>query len=181
MRRIYTIGYGKRNISEFLSLLKKYAVEVIVDVRSFPYSKQNPDFSKERLKELLNKENIKFLYLGDLLGGRPKDADCYIDGKVNYQKCEEKDFFKKGIARLIAGINKGYRICLMCSEIKPEDCHRSKLIGQYLEKMNIEVLHIDEGGNIKTQSEVWEKIVGRQKTLFGDFVTSKKRYPRNYK
>ena len=117
------------------------------------------------------------MFLGDVLGGRPKDPSCYVDGKVDYARCCEADWYKHGISRLKTAWDKQLRVALMCSEGKPEECHRSKLIGQTLAKMGIETVHIDEKGVAKTQTEVISKLVGNEQPgLFDMTFTSRKRY-----
>jgi uncharacterized protein (DUF488 family) len=62
----------------------------------------------------------------------------------------------------------------MCSEQKPQECHRSKLIGNTLRKLGIEVAHIDESGELKTQEEVDNILSGGQLSLFDDPALNKK-------
>ncbi len=54
----------------------------------------------------------------------------YTDGKVDYSKCRTKEFFRRGIERIRNAYNQGLRVCLLCSEGKPWQCHRSKLVGK---------------------------------------------------
>ena len=87
----------------------------------------------------LKQHGIGYLYLGDALGGQPKDPDCYADGKVLYDRVKEKTFFKEGIARLRRAFEQGRRVAIMCSEGKPELCHRSVLIGAALTELGVPV------------------------------------------
>jgi uncharacterized protein (DUF488 family) len=157
---IYTIGYYKRSIEEFINLLKKEHIQYLVDIRSRPYSKFNSNFSKDELENLLRQQGIKYMFMGDLLGEQPNDSTCYKDGRVEYAKVREKDFFKEGISRIRTAWDKQLCIALMCLEPKPEECHRSKLIGSILMEQHIAVVHIDELGNRKTQNEVIQRIIG---------------------
>src|ERR1700752_993725 len=132
-RSLYTIGHGNRKPEDFLSLLKNYSIEYLIDVRSQPYSKFNPQFNQHDLKFFLQHHNIKYVFIGDSIGGRPKDTSCYDnEGKVDYEKVKIKDFFLQGIDRLKTAYNKGVNVVLMCSESKPCECHKSKLIGRVL-------------------------------------------------
>lgn len=152
---VYTIGYGNRSIEDFIKLLQKYGIKYVVDLRSQPYSRYKPEFSKAPLEHYLTKQQIRYVYMGDTLGGRPEDASCYTeDEKVNYKILVQKDFYQRGINRLRSAWEKQFPIVLMCSELKPEECHRGKLIGKTLLEQRIDVLHIDESGNTKTQDEV---------------------------
>ena len=76
---LYTIGHGARKEEEFLALLQQYDISFLVDVRSSPYSKFNPHFNQINLEHLLEEHNIKYVFMGDSLGGRPNDDNCYND------------------------------------------------------------------------------------------------------
>ncbi|MGH2506293.1 MAG: DUF488 family protein [Ktedonobacteraceae bacterium] len=165
---IYTIGYGNRSIDECMRLLHYYVIEFLVDIRSQPYSRFHPDYSKAALESRLKREGLRYIFFGDTLGGRPADATCYINGKVDYAILREKLFYQQGITRLASARDKHARIVLLCSEQKPEECHRSKLIGNSLHAKGIEVAHIDESGQLKSQAEVDRVLTGGQLSLFDD-------------
>ena len=155
MQTIYTIGHGNRPITEFIQLLKQYEIQYLVDVRSAPYSRYHTAYSKGELHATLQDAKIGYLFLGQQLGGRPEADDCYLeDGRVDYDVLAQKDFYQEGIARLQKASEGDYRIAMMCSEKKPHECHRSKLIGRTLSDLQIPVQHIDEEGSLKTQAEV---------------------------
>lgn len=174
---IYTIGYGNRSIEDFVKLLQDYDIRFLVDVRSQPYSRFNPDFSKDALEKRLKQHSIRYIFMGDTLGGRPKDSSCYVDNRVDYSRVREKLFFQKGISYLHTAWGKQLRIALMCSEAKPQECHRTKLIGNILTEQNIDVAHIDEAGATKTQLQINQLLTDGQPTLFPEeslVTTSKK-------
>tara|TARA_Y100001934_G_C12279231_1_gene739012 strand:+ start:797 stop:1396 length:600 start_codon:yes stop_codon:yes gene_type:complete len=173
---IYTIGYGKRELDEVVSLLKSQGINWLIDVRSSPYSKFKPDFSRRPLEAALERCGIRYVFMGNLLGGRPEDEDCYVDGKVDYDQVRKIAPFKHGIERLLKAWKESYHVCLMCSEGRPEDCHRSKLIGEVLESERIPVRHIDAEGNLLSHQDVLQIINGPQASLFPISFTSRKRY-----
>lgn len=152
---LYTVGHGNRKSEDFLAILKKFKIDYLIDVRSMPYSKFNPQFNQNELKSFLELHKITYVFMGDTIGGRPKDKSCYDDeGKVDYDVLKSKDFFKQGLDRLITAYEKDINLVLMCSESKPCECHRSKLIGKVLDIDNIKLMHIDEKGNLKDQKNV---------------------------
>jgi uncharacterized protein (DUF488 family) len=174
---VYTIGYGARDLAEFLDLLQAHRIEYLLDVRSTPYSRFKPEFSKDALAQAVREQGIHYLYLGRQLGGQPEVPSCYVDGKVDYSAVRQLPAFREGMDRLERAYRQGRRVALMCSEGKPELCHRSKLIGQVLREQGMDVLHIDENGALLTQDEVIEKLTGGQLNLFGEpGFTSRKRY-----
>lgn len=177
--RILTIGYGSRKLSEFLDALRLYECEFLVDVRSSPYSRFQPEFSREALIGHLKPHRIRYVFMGDTLGGRPSDTTCYTDGRVDYSKCRTKDFFRQGIDRLHVASSKRLNLILLCSERKPQDCHRSKLIGATLLDQGIETAHIDEDGRLKSQEQVIAELAKAQAEMFAEIVSpllSRKRY-----
>lgn len=149
---LYTIGHGNRKAEELLDLLKRHEIDYLVDVRSMPFSKFNPQFNKPVLTDFLKANQIRYVYLGDLLGGKPKKKECYQEnGLPNYEKIKEQDFFLKGIERLKNAYEKNLRLAFMCSETNPSECHRSRLITPVLLKEGVMIKHIDEEGNLLDQ------------------------------
>lgn len=177
---IYSIGHGNKKIEDFLNELNSFKISYLIDVRTSPYSKYNPQFNREMLKSDLEKSKITYAYLGDTLGGLPSDRSCYVDGKVDYDLIKEKDFFKEGLTRLIVANEKNLNVAIMCSESKPEECHRSKLIGQELLKRNISLLHIVAPEKTKEQITVMNELTKGKGVidLFGNETsfTSRKKY-----
>lgn len=97
---IYTIGYGARTVDQLLAVLKTQQIAFVIDVRSAPYSRFKPEFNKNALQREIQTHEIRYTYMGDTLGGRPNDPTCYTDGKVDYDKIKQKDFYQHGIGRL---------------------------------------------------------------------------------
>ncbi len=155
---IYTIGYGARDIKSFTELLLAHRIAFLIDVRSEPYSRYKPEFSKSTLQASLSQAGIRYVFMGDQLGGRPRDEACYVDGKVDYEVILEMPFYQAGIERLERAFEQQHRVALMCSEGKPEQCHRSRLIGETLDQSDIDVMHIDENGELKSQDEVLSRL-----------------------
>lgn len=176
---VYTIGYGARSIEDFIRVLQANGITYLIDVRSRPYSRYKPEFSKEALDGRLQTHQIRYVFMGDTLGGQPDDPDCYTDGKVDYEKCRQKSFFLEGLGRLRRAWEQKLPVAIMCSEGKPENCHRSKLIAPALVEQGISVMHIDENDQLISQEDVMLRVIGGQPSLFGDDfhkLTSRKRY-----
>ena len=166
---IYTIGHGNRTLEEFISLLQRYDIAFVIDVRSQPHSRYTPHFSRDALAISLQQQQIRYIFMGDALGGRPEDEQCYVNGKPEYAIIKTKPFFLQGIERLRTAWEKQLRVALLCSEAKPQQCHRSKLIGNtLLVEQGITVAHIDERGLCKEQSEINTLLTGGQQLLFAD-------------
>jgi uncharacterized protein (DUF488 family) len=178
---IYSIGHGNKNIEEFVAELKAFGIQYLLDIRSKPFSKWSSQYNQNELKFDLEKNNIKYVFLGNTLGGLPDDRSCYnSDGKVVYELIKDKEFFKKSLQRLITANEKNINVAIMCSESKPEECHRSKLIGEELLKKNISIKHIISKEVIKTQEAVINELTKGKNTIdiFGESLdfTSRKSY-----
>jgi uncharacterized protein (DUF488 family) len=174
---LHTIGYGSRTVDQLVAALTANRIEYVLDVRTSPYSKFKPEFSREPLEAALKAGGIRYVFMGDTLGGQPRDPDCYTDGKVDYDKVRQQEFFKSGLERLLKAHEQHVRAALMCSEGRPEQCHRSKMIGEALAAAGIPVRHIDEDGQVLTQTKVMDRLTGGQFDLFGGpTLTSRKRY-----
>ena len=175
---IYTIGYGSRTIEQFIGVLQQHEIAYLIDVRSTPFSRYKPEFSKETLAAELQRYRIRYVFMGDTLGGRPDDESCYDEkGQVDYEKVKNIKSYRRGIERLQTAFDQQQCIALMCSEGKPEECHRSKLIGISLDAQDIPMIHIDENDEQQTQENVIERLTGGQLRLFGeDTFHSRKGY-----
>lgn len=174
---VYTIGYGDRDLDHFIAVLETNAIAYLLDVRSAPYSRFKPEFSKDALSKALAEHGIRYVYVGDTLGGRPDDPACYVDGRVDYDTVRTKEFFRRGIERIETAHRQRLRVVLMCSEGKPEQCHRTKLIGETLNAQGVPVVHIDERDHLITHAEAIQRLTDGQLSLFGqESFASRKRY-----
>lgn len=113
--RLYTIGHSNHAPEVFLDLLARHGIEVLVDVRSQPYSRYAAHFDKPGLTALVTGAGVKYLFLGKELGGRPESAEFYdpADGRVLYDRVAASSLFLGGLARLETGLQK-YRVAIMC-------------------------------------------------------------------
>jgi len=140
--KLYSIGHGNKDVNEFIADLKKFKLQVLVDVRTIPYSSNFPEYNKEALSKKLNENNINYVYFGDKLGGRPEE------GFSNFVKTRE---FKQHIAQLLyLIINKS--AALMCSEFDYTACHR-RFINDELRKMGIEIKNINKHGALVKEEQ----------------------------
>ncbi len=163
---VWTIGHSKHEIAEFLEIASSFKIEVIVDVRTSPFSKMAPQFNKEQLGSALAKSGIDYLHMGASLGGRPTQEDFYdSEGHVFYDMMAETEEFKSGIIRLVKGMAQ-FRIAIMCSEGSPEKCHRTLLVGRVLQQMGHKVVNILPDGTCEEQDDLNAPSV--QQSLFGE-------------
>jgi len=153
-QEIYTIGHSNHPPERFIKLLKEYQIEVLIDVRSRPHSKQVPHFNKDALRSLVTGNGIKYLFLGKELGGLPEESDFYDEkGYVIYSRIADSPSFLGAISRIEAGILK-YRVAIMCGEENPSGCHRRLLIGRFLKGRGTTLKHIRGNGHIQAEEEL---------------------------
>ncbi len=166
---VFTIGHSNHEGAQFLQLLVQHGIDVLADVRSHPYSRYSPQFNRESLQQALTEVNVRYLFLGDQLGGRPADESFYDEnGHVLYWRVAEAPFFREGIERVEFGRQQS-RIALMCSEENPAVCHRCLLVTRVLAERGIDVQHIRGDGSVQSQKEVDEQAgIGRQGMLFAE-------------
>jgi uncharacterized protein (DUF488 family) len=163
-------------LEEVVATLQSESVQYLIDVRSSPTSRFKPEFSAEPLDRALREAGIRYVFMGDSLGGRPADTSCYQDGHVVYQRVQERAFFTEGIQRLLNALGQSLRVCLLCSEGRPTDCHRSKLIGVALDALGVDVVHLDQSGQRVSQADVIKSFESLQGDLFGSQLRSRKSY-----
>ena len=164
---LYTIGHSAHPIQKFISLLKAYQIQILVDVRSAPASRYHPQYNKPTLQKVLLENQIDYIFAGQQLGGRPNDPTCYepevfVDKrnkhpKANFSEMMKRAWFRQGIDDLIGQMNQG-RTVILCSEEDPLRCHRHALIANYLKDVypSIEVQHIRGNGALVSAVELFE-------------------------
>ncbi len=149
---LYSIGYGNRTMGDFLALLEDHGIGTVVDVRSVPFSSFHPEFARDPLRATLQESGVVYAWMGDTLGGR-----CGGAAPSNIA-------FRSSLRRL-ALMGTDRRVAFLCAELRPESCHRVRIVGAALEENGVAVRHIDEHGRLRSQREVVHRLTGGQVTL----------------
>ncbi len=149
---IYTIGHGNRKIDDFIYLLKKYEIELLVDVRTYPYSRFHTQFRQAALESTLDANDINYLFLGAELGGRPKDPALYTNGRVDYAAVKQTALFHSGIEQVEELARQGVRLALMCSEADQNHCHRKHMLTDKFVSDGLQVMHINKSGGVEIET-----------------------------
>jgi uncharacterized protein (DUF488 family) len=142
---VFTIGHSTRPIEDFLELLKAHQIELLVDVRTIPRSRHNPQFNSDALPDSLGSANIAYRHMPELGGLRRPRKDSTntawrnlsFRGYADYMETPE---FENGLAQLIEEAA-ARRSAIMCAEAVPWRCHRS-LIADALVARGLEALEI---------------------------------------
>ena len=158
--RLFTIGHSNHSLEKLFELLEGNGVMTLVDVRTMPASRYNPQFNKGNLEQALPQRDIQYVFAGNYLGGRPSDPACYksrslpAEGadylhEVDYPEVMKRPWFTKGIERLLELADE-QTTAVMCSEEDPAQCHRHHLIAKYVmrEHPEVNVRHIRGDGTV---------------------------------
>jgi len=145
---VYTVGHSTRSIAEFVELLKAGRVELVVDIRSTPRSRTNPQFNLDALPEALSTWQIGHKRIVELGGRRTKSKivppevnGFWINQSFhNYADYAPSDEFRVGFSRLTE-LSSERRCAIMCSEAVWWRCHR-RFVADYLLHDGMDVFHL---------------------------------------
>lgn len=165
---VFTIGHSTRSIEDFIALLRAHGVGRVVDVRTIPRSRHNPQFNRDQLSPALHRARIHYRHMPGLGGLRRARRDstnlrwrnASFRGYADYMQTST---FKENLDRCIA-LAKRERVVLMCAEAVPWRCHRS-LIADALLVRGIEASEI--ASRVRTQPHSltpWARVIGTQVT-----------------
>jgi uncharacterized protein (DUF488 family) len=157
---LLTIGHSNLPAERFMTLVQDAGVTAIADVRSVPFSRRFPWFSSSKLAARLQGADIAYLPFGDALGGRPRDPALYCDGVADYEKIAATTQFRAGLDCLDEAKGR-FRLCLMCAEREPLDCHRCLLIARALAERGLALGHILVDGTIEPHAATEDRLLGR--------------------
>lgn len=160
--RLFTIGHSAMDLSTLLEMLQQFHISLLIDVRSKPQSFRHPHFDRIELERALPAAGIRYLFLGEELGGRPDDSDAYArDGVVDYRTRRKSYAFQSGLERLGQELTHD-DLALMCAEEDPLLCHRFLMICPELVAQGLEPLHIRKGAVLETQQQAEDRLLQAQ-------------------
>ena len=177
---LLTIGHSNLPAERFMSLVKNAGVTAIADVRSVPFSRRFPWFAGEALAARLQGAGVAYLPLGEALGGRPRDPALYRDGVADYEKIAATPQFRAGLDQVVE-MRARLRLCLMCAEREPLDCHRCLLVGRALAERGVALAHILVDGTIEPHAATEERMLGHLSGTVDLFTTGTDRLAEAYR
>ncbi|MCD7728561.1 MAG: DUF488 domain-containing protein [Clostridia bacterium] len=161
-KEVYTIGYRNLAIADFMKVIKDYGIDVIIDVRSVPYSRYYKDYNADTLKNKLKPECIYYRNYKDEFGARQFNSSFYgDDGILDFKLFTASEQFKGGVTKLNNALKLKHTVCLMCSESDALDCHRTIMVGKYLYDNGYKVNNIHISTGTKSYIETQDIINGR--------------------
>ncbi len=159
LRQLLTVGHSNHEFDQLARMLQDHSVKLLADVRSVPQSSRFPQFSQPGFQKLVEAKGIRYLFLGEELGGRPDDREAYCpDGHVNYRMRRKSYAFRAGLERLAKELE-SRSVALLCAEEDPLECHRFLMICPELTKLGIRPLHIRRGSGLETQEGAEDRLL----------------------
>lgn len=155
---LFSIGHSNIPAERFVVMLHSAGVTAVADVRSTPASRFFPWFSAAPLRGLLAQHQIGYLPYGATLGGRPRDPALYRDGSADFEAMARQPGFAAALASLRADATR-HRLCMMCAERDPLDCHRCLLVARALAGQGLSVGHILNDGSIEPQAATERRLL----------------------
>ncbi len=141
---LFTVGHGNHPTGRFIGLITGAGIELIVDVRSVPFSRFAPQFNRQTIEKSLSSAGIRYHYLGDLLGGWRVKKNMEAGAPGNRAA---DGTFMEGLERL-SELASAARTAVMCAEMDPARCHRKHLIARAMVAGGWEVVHILADGTL---------------------------------
>ena len=174
---VFTIGHSTHPAEVFLELLLSHGIEEVMDVRSSPRSRYNPQFNRKALQATLADAGVGYVFMGAELGGRPADPSCYDgESRVQYDRLAGTEAFNAGIRQVIQRAGE-CRIALTCSEKEPLACHRTLLIARVLTARGVAVAHILADGNLEGHAAAMNRLLdGFSLPRDGDLFRSREQH-----
>ena len=151
-RTIYTIGHSTRTIEQLIQILRAHSITLLVDVRTLPRSKHNPQFDGDALRSSLERVGIGYVHLKGLGGLRRPSRDSVNTGWRNegfrgYADHMQTEEFRAALARLME-LGEGQTVTIMCAEGNPFRCHRM-LVADALTARGIRVVHVSSERSVR--------------------------------
>ena len=168
-RELFTIGHSTQSWDEFLGLLQRHQIGAVADVRSSPYSARFPQYNLKLLEAALSAAKIRYVFLGEELGARRGERECYVNGVAHYDRIARTAAFRAGLDRVRIGISR-FRLALMCAEKDPLECHRTILVCRQF-RTDMDIRHILSDGSLETHTDAEDRLLAEEKVPGDDLFT----------
>jgi len=159
---LFSIGHSNIAAKRFIALLRDTGATAIADVRSTPFSRRFPWFSGKTLAATLAQHSMAYLVYGEALGGRPRNAALYRHSVADYEAMAQQPEFQASLDRLCADAAR-LRVCVMCAEREPLDCHRCLLVARALAARGLVIGHILHDGTIEPHQATEQRLLALTK------------------
>jgi uncharacterized protein (DUF488 family) len=166
--RVLTVGHSNHPVERLVALLAQHGVGVLVDVRSQPYSRFAPRFNRENLQPVVTNAGLRYLFLGEELGGRQLGKIASLQDRLAaYEQVSSAGRFQHGLDLVLEAADRE-TVAILCAEEDPTECHRRVWVARALRERGADVFHIRGDGRLDPDDTLrrLEPPAGRQLGLF---------------
>ena len=146
---VFSIGHSNLSYRSFSSLLRKWSIEQVIDVRSIPFSRHVPHFNYEVIRRKLQQSGFTYEYLGNQLGSHNLRMRDNCENRSDYRRQIACDAFNDGMTQLLE-LACEKRVAIMCVEGDPYRCHRHTILAGELAKRSVMSQHILKNGQVRS-------------------------------
>jgi uncharacterized protein (DUF488 family) len=168
MPTVLTVGHSNHQVGRLIELLRLHDVSLLVDVRSQPYSRFAHQFNRENLQPVVTNAGLRYLFLGEELGGRQLGRITDVQERVAaYDRLATSAQFQRGLD-LVLEAAASSTVAILCAEEDPTECHRRVWVARGLRERGAAVQHIRGDGRLDADEALrrMEPPAGRQLGLF---------------
>lgn len=156
---LFTVGHSTNTQGQFLGLLARYGINTLLDVRSTPFSRYASQFNEGMLGPFLESSGIRYFPAGKPFGARREGAHLYPNGYLDFELVRQTEIFRRGVEHVLARLQHGENVALMCTEKYPLDCHRAIMVARGFELTGVEAQHILQDGSLLSQHDLNERLL----------------------
>ena len=151
-RQLYTIGYsGFPNVDDFVHILNEYGIQILIDVRSSPYSAYYSAYNKETISQRLKENKILYFNYAHQFGARQENLSYYKNGRLDFETFSQSEQFLEGVKSIEKS---NANIAFMCAEKHPSECHRTILVARAFSDRGHEIIHLMPNNETLTQHDI---------------------------
>ena len=179
-KELFTIGYsGFPDIRDFIDTLKYHGVQILIDVRSSPFSAYYAQYNKDQLGPMLKVAGIYYYNYAKQFGARQEDHAYYRNGRLDFEVFSHSEPFLEGIRSVEKSTAS---IAFMCAEKHPSECHRAILVAKAFSDRGHEITHLKPGGITLSQHDIDNELLEKyfpdraQASLFDEDNKSEQEY-----
>lgn len=159
IKTVYTIGYSGFKLKDFIDTIHENEINLVVDVRSKPYSQYYSDFNKENMEKVLTNEHVFYRNYATEFGARQTNSLFHKRGYMDFELFSQSDSFLDGFDKIEKNIEKGFTPVLMCAEKDPFNCHRAILVSRAFFLSGYQIKHIMPNRMTITQVELESRLL----------------------
>ena len=157
---LYTIGYsGFSTAEELADFLHGQGIDVLIDVRSVPYSAHRPQFDREALRMALEGKHLYYRHYAREFGARQEDRAYYRNGRLDFPTFTRSEPFLDGARKVERSLAQGWRLVLMCAEKDPLTCHRAVMISRAFQERGQPVVHLYSDGAQESHTALEARLI----------------------